>query len=77
MYRSACSETRSAEIHTLLPHPAHCRNLRLSCIIEAEKQIEKLIFVQEDIKMVHIRKAKETDRKNVALCIAEGFEILF
>ncbi|MEH2954930.1 GNAT family N-acetyltransferase [Candidatus Merdisoma sp. JLR.KK011] len=28
----------------------------------------------EDIKMVHIRKAKETDRNNVALCIAEGFE---
>ena len=24
--------------------------------------------------MVHVRKAKETDRKNVALCIAEGFE---
>ncbi len=24
--------------------------------------------------MVHIRKAKETDRYNVALCIAEGFE---
>lgn len=24
--------------------------------------------------MVHIRKAKETDRNNVALCIAEGFE---
>ena len=28
----------------------------------------------EDIKMVYIRKAKETDRNNVALCIAEGFE---
>lgn len=24
--------------------------------------------------MVHIREAKETDRNNVALCIAEGFE---
>ena len=24
--------------------------------------------------MVNIRKAKETDRNNVALCIAEGFE---
>lgn len=24
--------------------------------------------------MVHIRKAKETDRNNIALCIAEGFE---
>lgn len=24
--------------------------------------------------MVHVRKAKEIDRNNVALCIAEGFE---
>lgn len=24
--------------------------------------------------MIHIRKAKEIDRKDVALCIAEGFE---
>ncbi|MCI8491510.1 hypothetical protein, partial [Anaerotruncus sp.] len=29
------------------------------------------------MKMVHIRKAKETDRNNVALCIAEGFEKYF
>lgn len=26
------------------------------------------------MKMAHIRKAEETDRKNAALCIAEGFE---
>ena len=28
----------------------------------------------EFIKMLHIRKAKETDRNHVALCIAEAFE---
>ena len=26
------------------------------------------------MKMVHIRKAEETDRNHVAFCIAEGFE---